>query len=135
VGIKHKMISGILWTAIAKYSGIVISLLISAILARLLTPEVFGIVAIAFVITSFFSIFSDLGIGPAIIQNRTLTKKDISNIYLFTVLSGFLLGALFFVSSWGIAKYYQDELLITICQILSVNLFFATTEQVQLLNS
>ena len=48
--IKKQLFSGVFYTALAKYSGVVISLVISAILARLISPDDFGIVAIATVI-------------------------------------------------------------------------------------
>lgn len=51
--IKQQMLSGVFYTAIARYSGIVISLIITAILARLLSPDDFGIVAVATVIINF----------------------------------------------------------------------------------
>ena len=51
---KKELLSGVFYTAIAKYSGIIISLVIAGILARLIEPEDFGVVAIATVIISFF---------------------------------------------------------------------------------
>ncbi len=54
VSIKQQMLSGVFYTAIAKYSGIIISLLVTAVLARLLSPSDFGIVAVATVIINFF---------------------------------------------------------------------------------
>ncbi|KAA6329218.1 Teichuronic acid biosynthesis protein TuaB [termite gut metagenome] len=124
--IKQEVIRGSFYTAVSKYAGIIVSLVISAVLARLLTPEDFGIVAVATVIISFFGIFSDLGIGPAIIQHQALSKEDLSYIYSFTIYSGFVIGILFFVSSWLIAEYYQNNKLVSVCQILSLNVFFAT---------
>ena len=58
---------GVFWTAVKKYSGAVIQLAIMAVLARLLTSQDFGIVAIASVLLNLLSRFSGLGIGPAII--------------------------------------------------------------------
>ena len=45
--LKQQLFSGVFWTALAKYSGIFISLIVAGVLARLLSPEDFGIVAIA----------------------------------------------------------------------------------------
>mgnify|MGYP000853097910 CR=1 FL=1 len=59
--LKGQMISGIGFTAIAKYSGMIVSLIITAILSRLLSPDDFGIVAVATVIVTFFGILSDVG--------------------------------------------------------------------------
>ncbi len=122
--IKQQMLSGVFYTAIARYSGIVISLIITAILARLLSPDDFGIVAVATVIINFFGIFANIGIPAAIIQNKELTNKDMNSIYMFTIWVGGILSLLFFLSSWSIATFYQDDRLTLICQLLSVCLFF-----------
>ena len=80
--IKNQLFSGVFYTALAKYSGIVISLVIAGILARLLSPDDFGIVAVATVIIAFFSLLTDMGISPAIIQHKSLTKDELSNYFL-----------------------------------------------------
>ena len=71
--------------AIGKYSKIFLSLVVNAILARILSPNDYGIVAVITVFSTFFTTFSDMGFGPAIIQNKELTEDDIGNIYSFTV--------------------------------------------------
>ena len=58
--LKQQILSGVFYTAIAKYSGIVISLGVTAVLARLLTPDDFGVVAIATVIIAFFELFTNI---------------------------------------------------------------------------
>lgn len=122
---NNQLASGVFYTAISKYTGIFISLIVTAILARLLSPDEFGVVAVATVIITFFGIFTDLGISPAIIQNKELKEKDLSNIFSFTIFGGILLSVLFFISSWMIGNYYKNETLITICQLLSINLLFS----------
>ena len=124
--IKQQMLSGVFYTAIAKYSGIIISLIVMAILARLLSPDDFGIVAIATVFINFFNIFTNIGISSAIVQNKELTLQDINNIYMFTLWIGVALSILFFLSTGFIVDYYQDDRLSPICQLLSVNLFFSS---------
>ena len=124
--LKHELLTGVFYTALAKYSGIIISLVIAGILSRLIQPEEFGIVAVATVLIAFFNIFSDLGIAPAIIQTKLLTADDLSRIFSFTIWSGAILSIIFFTCSWGIAAYYNNETLLYICQLLSVNLFFVS---------
>lgn len=124
--IKQQMLSGVFYTAVAKYSGLVISLVVMAILARLLCPDDFGTVAIATVFINFFAIFTNIGISSAVVQNKELTDHDINEIYMFTIWIGIILSVLFFLSTGFIADYYQDERLLPICQLLSVNLFFAS---------
>ena len=106
--IKQQLFSGVFYTAIAKYSGIIISLVVAGILARLLSPDDFGIVAIATVIISFFAIFTDMGLSPAIIQNKALTQDDLTNIYSFTFWTGIAVALLFFIASWPISAYYDS---------------------------
>lgn len=124
--IKNQLFSGVFYTALAKYSGIIISLVVAGILARLLSPDDFGIVAIATIIITFFSLFTDMGVSPAIVQHKSLTKDELSTIFSFTVWTGIGISILFFAASWMIADYYESEILRTLCQLLSVNLFFAS---------
>lgn len=123
---KKQLKSGIFYTALAKYSGIVISLGVTAVLSRLLTPEDFGVIAVATVIIVFFTVFSDMGIGSAIVQKRNLTESDYDSIFTFTVYSGLGLGAIFFGSSWIIARIYDDPQLVVLCQVLSAQIVFST---------
>jgi len=124
--IKKTLFKGVYYTAIAKYAGIFVTLIISAILARLISPEDFGVVVTASVLIQFFGNFSDLGIEPAIIQNKGLTKKDLSNIFSFTFRIGVGISVIFFIFSWPISFYYENHTLLIICQLLSLNLFFAS---------
>lgn len=124
--IKHQLFSGVFYTAIAKYSGVIISLVVAGVLARLLSPNDFGVVAIATVIIAFFNLFTDMGVSPAIVQNKSLTKEELSGIFSFTVWTGIGISILFFASSWLIADYYESRILRTLCQLLSINLLFAS---------
>jgi PST family polysaccharide transporter len=124
--IKHQLFSGVAYTALAKYSGVLISLVVTAILSRLLSPDDFGIVAIATIFIAFFALFTDMGIAPAIIQKKELTAEELSHIFSFTVWAGLLISILFVALSWGIAAYYDSPLLGTLCRLLSINLFFSS---------
>lgn len=125
-GTKKSFIKGIGYIAIAKYSGIIINLLITSILARILTPSDFGMVAIATVFIVFFSLLSDMGIAPAIIQFKQLTKEDFASIFGFTFWIALFLSLLFYLISPLIAQFYVEPKLTNICRILSLQIFFAT---------
>lgn len=124
--LKQQMMSGVMYTAVAKYSGIVISLVVMAVLARLLTPDDFGVVAIATVFINFFNIFTNIGISSAIVQFKDLTKREVNEIYMFTVWSGLLLSVLFAASAPFVAAYYDDARLLPITLWLSLSLFFSS---------
>ena len=123
--IKHQLFSGVFYTALAKYSGIGVSLVVAGVLARLISPDDFGVMAIATVIIAFFNLFTDVGLSPAIIQHKGLTRENLSGLFSFTIWTGIGLALLFAAASWPIA-YYDREILRTLCQLLAVNLFFAS---------
>ena len=74
MSVRRELASGVFYTSIAKYAGIVVTLVVTGILSRLFTPEQFGVVNIATVVIAFFAIFSDLGIGPAVIQHNNFVR-------------------------------------------------------------
>ena len=128
--IKQEMVHGVFWSAVEKYSSTIVSIIISVILARLLTPDEYGIVAIAYVIIAFLKIFCTMGIGPAIIQRNDLKKDDINNIFAFSLILGLVLALILFFTSGLIAGYYENEALVNVCHILSIVLFFSAANMV-----
>jgi teichuronic acid exporter len=118
---KRKIFSkGVFYVSIARYSGILISIIIGSILARLLTPEEFGIVAIVTVFIVFFNLLSEFGIGPAVIQNKQLSEKNVQAIFTFSLIIGLLLATTFFLFAPSIATFYNEPELKSICRWLSV---------------
>ena len=122
--IKKEVTKGVFWIAIAKYSGIVVQLLISAILARLISPAAFGTIAVAMVILYFLNIFSDIGIGAAVVQFKQLTKQHLNSLFTLTTDIGILLAALLYASSGIISSYYGDITLQRVCQMMALVIFF-----------
>lgn len=128
--IKQELFKGVFWSAVEKYSGLVVSLVVSMVLARMLGPKEYGVVAIATVIIAFLQMFCTMGIGPAIIQRTDLTNKELDSIFTFSLSIGTVLAVLFFCSSWGIASFYDNQLLVPVCQILSIQLLAASANMV-----
>lgn len=110
--------------AFGKYSKVLIQLLVTVILARLLTPYDYGIVAIITVFSSLFSAISDMGFGVAIVQKRWLKESQINDIYVFTFYFSIVISILFGCSSFLIAFFYKDEVYIYLGWLLSLSLFF-----------
>lgn len=120
VGLKK----GIVINFVAKYSNIIIQLVINSILARLLTPKEFGVVAIVMVFITFFNLLGDMGIGPAIIQNKDLSDDEVSDIFLFTFFAGIFLSLVFYIFSYFITYIYSDKVYIPIGHLLSLSILF-----------
>lgn len=128
--LKTQMAKGVMWTAIGRYAGTVVSIIISMVLARLIAPEEFGVVAIAQVAISFISIISDLGIGAAVIQNKTLTNRELDSIFTFTILFGIFLSIFVVALSPLIAEFYSSQKLIPISAMIAVAMFFNIVDTV-----
>lgn len=116
--------------AAGKYSKIFLSLIVNAVLARILSAEDYGVVAVITVFSTFFTTFSDMGFGPAIIQNKDLTKEDVNNIYSFTVYISVVLMILFAICSFPIALFYSDKVYVPLGQMLSISLLFNSLNMV-----
>lgn len=122
--VGQQLRGGMLYTALAKYSRVLLSLGVTVVLARLLTPEEFGVVAIVLVFTGFFSLLSDFGIGPAIVQYQRLQAIDISSIFLLTLFIGLVLSGLFFLSAPVLGYLYRDPALTAVGRWIALTVIF-----------
>jgi teichuronic acid exporter len=122
--ISKKIRSGIFYTALSKYSNIVVSIFISMVLARLLTPAEFGVVAMISVFISFFNLLSSFGIAPAIVQNKSLSEDDVSSIFTFSIAIGLFLSAIFFFAAPLIASFYNEPILTGLTRLMALSIFF-----------
>lgn len=114
----------------SKIICIVMQLVLQAVLARLLAPSEFGIVAVVAVFLAFFNILSDLGISPAIIQFNDLGRKEYGQLFLASSILGIILMAAFAALSLPIAWFYEDELYRSYIPVASVTVLFATLNAV-----
>ncbi len=126
MGVRKNFAKDVVYSGISKYSTIIIALIVTAVLSRILTPSDFGVVAIATVFITFFNLLSDFGIATAIVQFKDLTVDDIKSIFAWTFWLAVLLSMAFYFISPFISSYYDNSKLQTICQLLSVQIFFAT---------
>ena len=114
----------------AKYSTVILNILFTAVLARILSPEDYGIVAITAVFTVFFGLFADVGLGAGVIQNQKLTKENIDEIFSFNTFLAVVLTLLFCLVAGPIASFYNIPVLKPICCLLSIALFFNTMNSI-----
>jgi PST family polysaccharide transporter len=107
-----------------------LAIVFTAVLSRILTPQDFGIVAIVMVFTTFFNLIADMGMGAAVIQNKTLTGDEINHIFTFSMYAAVVLLVVFCILGFPIAWFYHDKVYISICGILSLSLFFNTLNMI-----
>lgn len=113
-----------------RYTVIFIQIFHGAILARILTPEDFGIVAITTVFTTFFMLIADMGLGTAVIQNKTLNDEDTNNIFSFSFYLAIIVAIIFALFSIPLSIFYGNEVYKLIGFVLSISLFFSTMNMI-----
>lgn len=116
--------------ACGKYSKVLLTLIVNAILARILSATDYGIVAVITVFSTFFTTFSDMGFGVAVIQNKKLSKYDIDNIYSFTIYMSIVLMLIFAGCSKFIAEFYKNSVYVPLGILLSISLLFNSANMV-----
>src|SRR6185437_6242767 len=74
-------IAGVKWSAISQFGRRILSLVTNIVLARLLAPSDFGLVAMAAVVLGFMEMFRDLGTGSAVVRHQDLSPTAISSVF------------------------------------------------------
>ena len=107
-----------------------IGLIISTILARLLLPETYGIVALTTVFITFSDIFILNGFNVALIRKDSVTEEDYSSVMILSIVFTAILYTLFFVSAPAIAAFYDTPELEIVLKVVTLLLFFQSVSTV-----
>lgn len=118
--LRNKATSAFIWDFTGKLLTHGTGFVFAIVLARLLQPYDFGLIAIGLVIIGVVGIFSDLGLGPALIQRRQVLSAHYSSVFYFSIGIGLLLTVLTFLSAPLIARFYENERLTLIVQVMSI---------------
>lgn len=111
--------------------GSILRMVFTAILARLLTPLDFGLIATAMIITGFADLFVQFGFGKGLVQLKYITKNDVEFAYLGSVVLGVFCGLVVFFLAPYIALYFEQPELSTILKHLSFLFPINSFSQVQ----
>ena len=133
--ISKRAVKGAFTLTTRKFLLQIVSYLGSIFLARLLTPEIFGIFAIVSFVIAFFSFFSNAGLGAALIQKKEkLTKKDLAVAFTTQQALTFILILLVFALSPVINSYYHlSEDKIWLIRVFSLSLFLTSLKTIPLI--
>lgn len=107
------------------------SFLVSIVLARLLAPEDYGVIALVTVFTSILQVFVDSGLGTALVQKKNADEADFSSVFYFNVLVCLTLYAGMFVAAPAIAKFYDNPIYIPLVRVLSLTLVISGLKNIQ----
>jgi O-antigen/teichoic acid export membrane protein len=121
--LKQKAVSGMIWTALQRYSTMLIHFISGIILARLLTPYDYGCIGMLSIFMVLSEAFIDGGFGSALIQKKRPTQEDYSTIFFFNIGMSVLLYAVLYVSAPAIAQFYDIPLLCDVLRVQGIILF------------
>lgn len=128
----NKLASGVSWGAISTITVTGFQLVFMAIMARLLDPGSFGLVAIANVCLRFFSFFAQMGTGPAIVQKPNLTNTDISAALIVSLGISILFFILVLIAAPFFEIFYEMSDLANVIRALSLNFIISGFSSVTL---
>jgi len=130
--LKTKTLHAIFWSFLERFSQQGIHFVISIILARLLLPEEFGLIAMLTIFMAIAESFINSGFGQALIQKQDITHTDECSIFYFNILVGFCAAGLLCLSAPWIAGFYNQSLLVPLTYALSFNLIINSFGLIQI---
>lgn len=128
---KKTVITSLIWKLLERFGTQGIQFIVTIIIARLLMPEDYGIIALITVFIVLANVFIKSGIGSALIQKKDADEVDFSSIfYLSLAIAVFLYIVLFFCAPL-ISDFYQLPLLVPVLRILALTLIFGALNSIQ----
>lgn len=109
-----------------------IGLVISVILARLLEPSTFGLLAIITVFINLAQSFVTSGLGTALVQNRNTQQEDYSTVFYISFAIAVVATSLLFFCAPLVGKFYNNNALVWPLRVLALSLLFASLNSVQM---
>lgn len=118
--LTSSVFSGFFWMTFNKIGNVILHLIILAILARLLTPKDFGMLAAAMVVINFSDIFAQIGVGPSIIIKDHINENYIRTAFTLSIILGFSFFLLLFVFARQISFAFRIDELSRVLMALSI---------------
>lgn len=128
---SKKILTSFIWRLLERSGAQIISFVVSIILARILEPNLYGVIALVTVLISIMQVFVDSGLGSALVQKKDADDLDFSSVFYFNVLICSVLYVLMYFSAPFIALFYQLPELTKIVRVLGLTLLFSGIKNVQ----
>lgn len=128
---KIKILNSFIWRLIQNAGNQVVSFIISIVLARMLMPEDYGLIAMITIFTNIAMVFINTGFSSAIVQKKDLTDADIDTIFYAGWICAVVLYFLCFFAAPGISKFYGEPRLTSLFRAESLIVILAASYSVQ----
>lgn len=110
-------------TSVAQVMKSLLQISSTLILARLLTPEDFGLVAMVTAVTGVLGMFKDMGLSMVTVQRENISHRQVSSLFWINAALGGVITILVAGSSWGLAWFYEQPEVLGIALALSLSFF------------
>lgn len=128
---RRSVISSLLWKFLERCSVQLVSFIVSIILARILTPKEYGVIALVLVFVNIAGVIVEGGLNTALIQKKNADQLDFSTIFYSSIGVALVFYGLLYMSAPSIANFYNNEELTNVVKVLSLSIFFYAINSVQ----
>lgn len=118
--LKSRTIRGVIWSFVDNIASSGITFLVSLILARLLTPEEYGIMAMISIFIAISNSIIDSGFSNALIRKINIQRIDYNTVFYFNLVISILLYSVLYLSSPFISDFFKEPVLIDITRVIGV---------------
>ena len=122
--IKSKAVHGVFWSSVDRFASQGISFCFSIVLARILAPKDYGVVAMIVIFIAIAQAFVDSGFSNALIRKPDLKERDLSTAFYFNIVVGLVCYAILFAASPFIADFYNTPILSPIIKVEALGVVF-----------
>lgn len=129
--LKNKTIKGTMWSAIDNVVQYAVSFVVSIILARLLSPDDYGLVGLTTVFTAICTALINGGFTTALIRKKDITEDDFSTSFIVNMAVSFVLYLVIFVCARLIANFFEREELVGLIRVSSLGMIIGALALVQ----
>ena len=129
--IRRDALSGMIWRFAERFGAQGISFVVSIVLARLLDPSDYGLIAIVLVFITLSNVFVDSGLGTALIQKKDTDNLDFSTVFYFNIFLCLLVYSVLFCTAPFIASFYGKAQLCDVIRVLGVVIIISALKNVQ----
>lgn len=127
----ERVLSSVAWRFAERICAQLVTFVVSIILARLLTPGEYGIIAITTVFITLCNVFVTSGFGVALIQKKDADELDFSTMLFFCFGCSLVLYGMLFAAAPFIADFYNEPVLCSVVRVMALRLPIAAINSVQ----
>ena len=115
--LKYKTIKGVGWSAIDNVVQYAVSFIVSIVLARLLSPDDYGLIGIIAIFTAVCNALINGGFSSALIRKKNTTDDDYNTVFIVNLTTSLLLYSIVFLCSPLIAHFFNRSELILLTRV------------------